>query len=238
MRQQDRAVFSAAAKHFQVWILVRRTNPAALLYIARPGYYPKPIDCKAKTADRDLGRYRLAGLVADPTQHPAAFDPVKLSGAVALWDTFVMKLGGPLFGYGKGDRPGQTGRRGYNLDTNPRSAHFGCLTLHRLYLHGDYDLYDVIDPENPLNNEAIEEMLHGERNMCSPLQKKVQDWINARIGVPVVQHGGEMQFADHSEQTVDGFLPRGDLFTAETKRGIREIYQIALEGRQPLGKKG
>jgi hypothetical protein len=238
MRLQDRAVFTEAAKHFQVWILVRGTNTASLPYIGRPGYYPKPIDCKAKTADRDLGQYRLAGLVADPNQHPKAFGPGKLPKAVAIWDKFQKELGGPLFAYGKGPNPGMTGRRGFNLDTNPRSAHFGCLTLNRLYLHGDYDLYDIIDPKNPLSNEAIEEMLYGVRHMRSPLLQPIQDWINARIGVQVVQHGGEMQFADHSEQTVDGFLPSGDTFTAETLRGIREIYQIALEGRQPLGKKG
>ena len=68
MRPTDKRVFLDAARQLQLWILVRRTNPASLRYIGLPGYLPKPIDCKAKTADLNQGRYRVAGLVVDPTQ--------------------------------------------------------------------------------------------------------------------------------------------------------------------------
>jgi hypothetical protein len=235
MRPQDRDVFFAAADHFQVWILVRRTKPAACLYVCKPGFYAKPIDCKAKTADRDLGQYRLAGLVTDPTRHPSAFDPVKLPEAQEKWKEFIQFIGGPLFAYNKGPKSGETGRRGYNLDLNPRSAHFGCVTLNRLYLHGDYDLYDIIDPKNPRDNTATEEIRFRVRDMVSPLVPPVRDWINGRIGEEVVHHGAEMQFGGgHREQTVDGFLPKKISFTIETEKAIREIYKDALEGRLPL----
>jgi len=63
MRSQDKAIFLEAARQFQIWILVRRTNRASLEYVGRPGYTPKRIDCKVKTADIDSAPYRLAGLV-------------------------------------------------------------------------------------------------------------------------------------------------------------------------------
>lgn len=233
MRREDRAVFSEAARHFNYWILVRRTNPDSLRYVGEPGYYPKPIDCKAKTADFDVGEYRLAGLVADPTLHPRAFSPAKLPKAQKIWEEFEQFLGGPLFAYKQGE-PGQPTRRGYNLDENPRSRHFGCLTLQRLYLHGDYDLYDIIDSRDPQTNTATAEVLFRTKHMRSPLFDRVQEYINARLKVPMVQHGGEMQYTDHSEQTIDGFMPTGDFFQTETLAGIRGIYDLVFEGRQPL----
>jgi hypothetical protein len=66
MRPQDKVVFLDAARHFHSWILVRRTNPASLPYVGLPGYSPKRIDCKAKTADLDVPPWKLAGLVIDP----------------------------------------------------------------------------------------------------------------------------------------------------------------------------
>ena len=63
MRPQDKVVFLDAARHFHSWILVRRTNPASLPYVGLPGYSPKRIDCKAKTADLDVPPWKLAGVV-------------------------------------------------------------------------------------------------------------------------------------------------------------------------------
>src|SRR5271169_1915980 len=50
-------------------------------------YIPKPISCKAKTAndDKDV-RYLIAGLVADPYQHCGKFD--KADEAMKYWDEF------------------------------------------------------------------------------------------------------------------------------------------------------
>src|SRR5271156_2274451 len=78
MRPQDKLVFLEAASHFQVWILVRRTNVASLKYIGKPGYIPKRIDCKAKTADLDKTNLKLAGLVVSPIVHPKSFKPTKV----------------------------------------------------------------------------------------------------------------------------------------------------------------
>jgi hypothetical protein len=93
MRSQDKAIFLEAARQFQIWILVRRTNRASLEYVGRPGYTPKRIDCKAKTADIDIAPYRLAGLVVDPGIHPKAFKPGKAAKAADCWAAMKPLLG-------------------------------------------------------------------------------------------------------------------------------------------------
>jgi hypothetical protein len=62
MRPRDEMVSQEAARHFQAWMLVRRTNVASLPYIGRPGYVPNRIDCKAKTADQDVSPYKASRL--------------------------------------------------------------------------------------------------------------------------------------------------------------------------------
>src|ERR1019366_4271453 len=75
MRAMDVVAFREAAKHFQVWILVRASKAAALRYIGRIGYVPKRLDCKAKTADFDVRlpgqreEKMTAGLVVNPEIH-------------------------------------------------------------------------------------------------------------------------------------------------------------------------
>jgi hypothetical protein len=122
MRPQDKVHFLEAAKQFNVWILVRRTNVASLPYVGSPGYTPKRIDCKAKTADMDVAQYKLAGLVVDPNLQPRAFKPEKLSKAKTFWEAMKSLLGST-----------------YLVDTDTKSKHYGALKLQGSYIHGDYD---------------------------------------------------------------------------------------------------
>lgn len=48
MRPQDERAFEDAARHIGVWILARRTKPAALAYIGLGGYVPKPIKLQSE----------------------------------------------------------------------------------------------------------------------------------------------------------------------------------------------
>ena len=89
--------FRAAARHFKVFIAVRRTNARSMEYIPKAGYAAKRFDCKAKTADEDVfldGRlYRTAGLVVDPTVVGArAFRPGKHANAMKEWGRFLPLL--------------------------------------------------------------------------------------------------------------------------------------------------
>jgi hypothetical protein len=67
MRDRDRVVFQAVAREENVWLLARRTNPKSLTWAnekrwGNDKYIPKPISCKAKTANNDKGvRYSDCG---------------------------------------------------------------------------------------------------------------------------------------------------------------------------------
>lgn len=100
IRRPDVEAFRDAARRFAVHILVRRTNPASLPYVGRDGYVPKPIDCKPKTADRDVVLpsgliVRCAGLVVDPMLpgFDKAFRPEKVGKAQEEWRRFALKHG-------------------------------------------------------------------------------------------------------------------------------------------------
>jgi hypothetical protein len=218
MRPQDKAVFSNAARSLGLWILVRRTNPTSLKYIGRHGFVPKPIDCKAKTSNCG----ELAGLVVSPELCPQAFGPQKLSNAKTAWTAFC-----------RDQRPGQPGSR-YAIQTDKKSDHYGAVTLHGSYLHGDYDLYDIIDPAQAHRNLASVETLLGQPHMRGPNLYKVMDAINHQIGVAMVQHGGEAQYSDHSEQAIDAFGPEGEECTILNKYSVVGWYKQRFGGRPNL----
>jgi hypothetical protein len=217
MRSQDKPLFLEAARQFGVWILVRRTNVASLPYIGCPGYTPKRIDCKAKTADLDVPPYKLAGLVVDPNLQPRAFKTEKLAKAKEFWSAMVHSLGAM-----------------YKVDADSRSKHFGCLKLQGSYIHGDYDLYDVIDATQPSRNLAAVETLLGQPHRRGAKVTPVQKFINDRIGSPMIQHGGEAQYADHSAQAIDAFGPSGEDVTILNEFSVRSWYQTQFGGRKTL----
>lgn len=210
MRKPDKLVFAACAIDKGLWILVRRTNPASLDYIGRPGFVPKPIDCKPKTAD--FGKF--AGLVISPQLVQNAFSKSKQPKAEEAWTKFQKE---------KSNR--------YTVDENPESEWYGCLLLNGQKLHGDYDLYDIVDPRNARRNFAIVDTLHGQLHMRSPWLDEIQKWINDRVGAEVVQHSGEVQYSDHSDQTLDVFGPKGEYFTLGTEAATRAAYKYMFDER-------
>jgi hypothetical protein len=218
MRTQDKAAFLDAARQFNVWILVRRTNPASMKYIGKQGFSPKRIDCKAKTADLDIAPYELAGLVVDPTIHPNAFKPKKLPTAKGFWAKMQPLSATP-----------------YTVDANAKSKHYGCLQIQGRYIHGDYDLYDIIDVTQAQRNLAAVETLLGQPHRRGPKVLTVQEFINGRIGSPMIQHGGEAQHADHSEQSIDAFGPKGEDVTILNEFSVRGWYENKFGGRKTLG---
>lgn len=218
MRSSDKQIFLAAAAKFQVWILVRRTNRDSLKYIGLPGYIPKPIDCKAKTADVDIPPFKLAGLVVNPEVHPKAFKPGKEAKALAAWKSM-----GPLAG------------SRFKTEFNPSSKHYGCLLLDGKYIHGDYDLKDIIDTAQAHRNLAAVETLSGMLHRRGAKFYAVQQFVNQRIGSPMIQHGGEAQYADHSEEPIDAFGPNGEDVTLLNEFTVRSWYAERFGGRQTLG---
>src|SRR5437868_4514004 len=143
MRRQDAIVFHDVAMAEKLWILVRATNPYSLPYVGDLNCYPKPIDCKAKTAQNNQprkdgnGSCELRGLVVSPIIHPGAFED--LAKATSFWTQLTAHCTDDL----------RSGKGRYKLDMNEKSVHHGCLMvkeggLYR-YLHGDYDLKDIVE---------------------------------------------------------------------------------------------
>ena len=284
MRLCDWLTFHRAATTFGRWILVRWTNEQSLKYIGRrvwdPAsdrllcYAPKPIDCKPKTADSNVGRYELAGLVIDPTIHKAFAKESKVDKARHAWEKFLHGLGvhnaqelnaqtlstrqTPLDfpslkqvahadatrgGIGLAElrtinqRPADfRGERCFMVDRDPESRHFGCLMLNGAYLHGDYDLKDVIDPTRLGPHVAYAERLHGQPHMRSPEIGAVLEYVNHAIGVPMLQHGGEAQYAPHTDDTVEVFGPKGEAHTLKGRDEIVKWYKFAFQ-REPIDPK-
>jgi hypothetical protein len=218
MRPQDKPVFLEAARQYHSWILVRRTNIASLRYIGQPGYVTKRIDCKAKTADIEVPPYQLAGLVVDPNVHQRAFSPSRLSTAQKCWNDMKNLIGGI-----------------YQVDVDPKSKHYGCLKLQGSCIHGDYDLYDIIDINQPQRNLAAVETLLGQPDRRGFNLIPIQNFINRNLGVPMIQHGGEAQYADHSQQSIDAFGPNGEDVTILNEFSVRDWYKTRFLGRPTLG---
>jgi hypothetical protein len=219
MRQVDYIHFRQAASAFEAWILVRRTNQESLKYIGLTGYSPKAIECKPKTADFDVDAKKLAGLVVDPTRYPQAFKPNRLVKAKCYWNKFIAKH--------------VVSNSIYQIESNPQSQHYGCLKQNNHYIFGDYDLYDIILLSHPKGNLGAVESLNGEFHIRGPRLLPIQTFINQRIGVPMIQHGCEMQTRSHSDQTVDFFGPQGEQFAMHNLADIRHWYSSKFQ-RLPL----
>lgn len=143
--------FIDAAREFNCHILVRKTGKASLEWVGKRGYTGKRADMKAKTANRDVGRYRLAGLVCSPFHQPLAFTPERLASAYREWSKSLHLVTVPNDSSGFDEHRQPFGcRTPYLLQTNPNSPHFGCVALVEMglliprYIHGDYDLYAII----------------------------------------------------------------------------------------------
>jgi len=218
MRPQDKDIFARVAKEpptgLGVWILVRGTNPGSLEYIGRPGYTPKPIDCKAKTAK--LGP--CAGLVVNPYLAQQAFDD--LGRQQKFWD----EHGNPL----------KYSSRASQYAIESGGALRGCVKLDDQYIYGDYDLKAVVVPGHESATVALVTELHGVPNARrGPKFYEVQRLVNYALGVDMVQHGAEDEFTGHSDESIFIFSPKGG--APEELHGLSAIqrwYDNEFHGRR------
>ncbi|MCX7099874.1 MAG: hypothetical protein NTV43_18420 [Methylococcales bacterium] len=283
IRRADVAVFKAAALAFDHFILVRETNVASLPYIGNKNFYPKPMDCKAKTAGRDVlipfaSRHiysKAAGLVVDPTIVGAkAFDEGKFDKAMVAWDDFLKDKTPEEKKTKVFRRRGAAGIYAVDLDIN--SEYYGCLMISRAngferrivdgqtvatnegnphfdetavranpawrnaevwdagvnesksrmqYIHGDYDLYALLNVDNP-NEPTVVEWVNGIKNYCSASFRMIQDFINKGIGSPMVQHGDQFRYK-HQGDKLFVFYPTGMVYMIdETGQSIQEIFAL------------
>ena len=201
VRPKDLRIFAMVAQKFGVYILVRQTNVSSLQYIGLPHYYPKPLLIKAKTADKDVAQtdvrvipsiYQVAGLVVHPGFQPRAFNSEKQAKAMKYWNETLEVLAPILIGkpvnlsspdswkeWGIERHAASAPRWLWRIDANGGSKHFGCLQLKSdktdwSYIHGDYDLKDVI----VLGHERENRIKGDTRGMIrSPEQARADDQL-------------------------------------------------------------
>ena len=253
IRRGDIGVFLAAARFFDHVILVRATNPDSLRYVAQPGFYPKPIDCKAKTADNNAHinahkiYSRTAGLVVDPTiVGPKAFRENKYRKALESWTDFLADKS-PNERTKRVYRRRGTSKGFYSVDLDLESPHYGCLLIspdtmkqgfetadhatpgwrrdRMQYLHGDYDLYAVIDADKP-DSPTLKNKILGIDNFYSPREPEIAEFINRGIGAPMIQHGEQYRYK-HQGDKLYVFYPFGGKYQLdEGEIAIKDIFEV------------
>ena len=161
----------------------------------------------------------IAGLVVHPGFHPYAYEPKKVAKAASEW-LHTLELIAPSLKAAKVDladpaswsiwgverKAASAPRWSWRVDIDPKSPHFGCLQLKNehiswSYVHGDYDLKDVIVEGRRSDNRTWKSRLDGVPNNTPLLADRrfstIQSRLNSLIGADMVQHGAEAQFAWH-----------------------------------------
>jgi hypothetical protein len=168
--------------------------------------------------------YRVSGLVVHPGFQPACYKPAKLPKAQDCWLHTLETLSPTLIGknvdlsapatwsiWGVERQAVNAPRWRWRVDVDPRSERFGCLQISGgnipwSYIHGDYDLKDVIVVGSEQDNRRAEGALDGVKNFTPILQgleyDTVQTALNHLMGVDMVQHGAEAQFAWHGDEPI------------------------------------
>ena len=251
MRPIDIKVFhdAAKAKQFRGWIVLRASNPAGKQYIGVHGYVPKRIDCKAKTADKDVslpgipGKKKTAGLVVNPEIEGmlGAFEDT--DKIVDEWLKFkhlcyIPKPGPPL--------PWFPGGKQYSVQMDPSNERFGCVLFSvssnsaaASYIHSDYDLFGIVPESDASSNVRVvdEGGRHGQPHTRSRLFFDVQHYLNNRMGVPMILHGEQETFKEDWNDNIDVFCPDGEtIIEAYGPAAIRHLYTVTFKGRQMYGK--
>jgi hypothetical protein len=174
--------------------------------------------------------YDVAGLVVHPGFHgEGCYKSSKLQKASDAWIHTLETLGPGLLKekvdrdkpetwsiWGVERKATQAPRWSWRVDTNPMSPRFGCLQLKSgttpwSYIHGDYDLKDVIVLGRETDNRRTEGKLDGVKNFTPLLEnvefERIREELNHRMGADMVQHGAEAQFAWHGDEPITVAFP-------------------------------
>jgi hypothetical protein len=241
--------FKLTAARFRVWILVRRGNAQSLKWIGQPGYIPKLLDCKAKTAEIDVnGNESTAGLVVSPILLPSAFTAAKLQTALDEWKKFK-----PLL-YTFDPKIAQAddkAHKHYTVQLDKDHKHYGCVMYKPVfralgeYIHADYDLYAVVPAADPRTNVRVRETGFGSTpHARSPKLYDVQYFLKStgvlpgqEFGIPMVRHGEQETFKTDWNEKLDVFWPDGQTVSELIDQAaIRKFYATTLEGRRQFTK--
>lgn len=266
-------VFEEVSKYMEVLILVRGTNPKSLEWMGEQGYCAKPLDCKPKTAKADgdaSGSFvRCAGLVVCPELfNGKVFKDQKIDKVQEAWQSFkaslrIQNMGSGCQVYLRSERKGF-----YVVDTDPSSRHYGCLLVsdqlppddfdirkshsrewvkrNMNYIHGDYDLYGVIDQSdnarpalgNTTQMTVIKEQKLGMDHFVTDLSMKVAETLNDWLGLKLVMHGeetardftgGDDIYIFYPSGAKDVVLAENFKYTSEMANAFQEMYHYLFK---------
>ena len=167
-------IFKKVAQAKQVLIIVRSPNPGADVFIGKPGFTPKPLACKAKTADNP--QHEFYGLVLSPLEpdYHSAF--LRLDRAQQQWAEFT-RYGLPR-----------------DFVVEQQGPWKGCLRYGGKLVHADYDLLAVAPQSKPHDDPSLTAVLRPdapELGVISPLVDEIRKILNTEFKAEMVQHGAE-----------------------------------------------
>lgn len=242
--------FFSAAEEVRCDILVRKTGRNSIRWIGKPGFTGKRAEMKAKTADVDTDAREVAGLVCSPEERPQAFSADRLAKAWKEWGKSSHLVTVPRNHAGFDDDVMPRGcPTPYLLQNNPDHRHYGAIALVEMgllrphYVHGDYDLYDIVpNRDTPRTNapqvrenHLVQTVTHPSmtaeqianarvKNLESPWSFKVANIIN----VAIAMSGGDIVNAlmvNHGEQTLLG------------EEGVTDEPVLAILSRREKGER-
>ena len=264
MRKQDIRIFQRYSIDRGVFILVRRTNIYSVPYIGKQGFVPKPLECKPKTAKSNADfvkngvriRSECRGLVVNPrilNHYAFGGDKYKWVMARKTWDKYW----------------GNEIPAGFAVQMDEKSKYYGCVMRvsagnHRVfpsshyetnrtikpnledipvgcaYIHGDYDLYALINKDRLSERESEEAVFEGAGHKHSKEWSDFEYFANQNMGVDMIQHGSQEHFCEHSDDEVDIFAPfetrHLQLRKIEGENGLKRIYRLFFD-RHTKGEK-
>jgi hypothetical protein len=173
--------------------------------------------------------YDVAGLVTHPGFQPKSYVGAKVQKAVTCWEQTMAVLSPTManvkvdlakpdsWSIWGVDRVGANAPRwSWRVDVNPESPYFGALQLKQsggewCYIHGDYDLKDVIVRGHETDNRRNAGTVDGVKNFTPILMEhefeRIRQALNSAMGVEMVQHGAEAQFAWHGDEPITVLFP-------------------------------
>jgi hypothetical protein len=210
---------------------------------------------------KQIKTYEIAGLVVHPDFQPDAYNAEKREKARDCWRYTMETLASSLIDHkveltkpdtwqvwGIDRQAVKAPKWQWRVDVDPKSNHFGCLQIKSSdipwsYIHGDYDLKDVIVLGNEQDNRRFEGVIDGVQNFM-PLLKgmefsAIQKELNFRMGTEMIQHGSEAQFAWHGDEPIIVAYPDKSEWHYETLLSAETVQSWYMKiNREVLGKQG
>lgn len=200
------AALLGASHRLGVFVLLRRTNPESIKFVGYPGFVPKPLACKPKTAQTDAviyadgRRYQsmCAGLVVDPRRVGAdafAGNEAAHAKAVSTWDEYWK--GGPPSGFAVQLKKssGYYGcvmrcAPGYRVFPQGRdfASHAKAKAVRTHALHQTGDAGFIMYPDRNIDKHALASLpygcayIHGDYDLYALVHKDARDVRQPREG--------------------------------------------------------